>query len=450
MSWSSDAQVGHVRRRAALAAATALLVVGAAGCGGDEGGSGDGSTVTVQAQSLQIPVFQDVAKRFQADHPGVTVKIVNLTDEQKNTTNAQILASSDAPDVAIVPINSTPYTQLIRAKALMPLDDVWQRAGLQQKYGGAADSLKTDGTPYLAQFDSVLYNAVYYNQQAFEQAGVPVPQNHQMASDQELYDAVTKLKAAGMDGLAVGGASSNGYKYGWMLDAQLAANADPAALQDFNSSWQTGATQAVEYTDPQFVDSLQQLQDWQDHGVFATGHVGATDDQAQAQFTSGGAAMLLGHNVSADQIEKAQPTFGFDWFLLPGATAGKPTLPTIYSGDTFAVPTKAANADLGKQFIEYFMTDESQSQQAALSGQLPAVNSVDPASLQGLNPMAQDIYAFAGANGTGAGWTSVTPGPLGQSFIGPELQQQLNGAQTPAQTGENMQQHFEEYEASNG
>jgi len=430
--------------------ASLTLVLSACGGNSDAGSDTGNSTLTVQAQSLQIPTFQAVAAAFEAEHSGVKVDIQTLTDDQKNTTNAQVLASADPPDVGIVPINATPYTQLSKAKQLLPLDDVWEASNLQERYGQAADSLKTGGTPYLAQFDQILYNVIYYNKDAFAKAKVGAPKNHQLTSNDELYSAVDKLKAAGLDGLSIGGGTSNGYKYGWLLDAQLASNADAAALENMNTSWQPGASQTVTYTDPSFTASLQQLQDWQDKGVFPSGHVATTDEQSLADFVAGKTGMYISHNLAVGDIDKAKPSFDYDWFLMPSATPGKATLPTTYAGNTFAVPKNSDSPDLAKQFIELYLSDDMQAKQSELTGQLPAVNTVTPDQLTSLAPLVKDIVAFAAKNGTGAGWTSVTPGPLSQAFIGPELQKQLNGQQTVAETAEDEQKNYEKFIAANG
>ncbi len=439
-----------------VTASLAALVLTLSACSGGSGQSAGGgapsenSTLTVQSQALQIPTFQAVAAAFEAQHSGVKVNIQTLTDEQKNTTNAQVLASADPPDVAIVPINATPYTQLSKAKQLLPLDDVWQASDLQKRYGEAAESLKSGGTPYLAQFDQVLYNVIYYNKNAFTKAGIEAPKNHQLTSNDELYAAVDKLKAAGFDALSIGGGTANGYKYGWLLDAQLAANADPAALQNMNSSWQPGASQTVRYTDPVFTTSLQQLQDWQGKGVFPKGHVATTDEQSLADFVAGKTGMYISHNLAVGDLKKAKPSFDYDWLLMPSVTPGKGTLPTTYAGNTFAVPKNSDSPDLAKQFIELYLTDEMQAKQSELTGQLPAVNTVAPEKLTTLAPLVKDIVTFAAKNGTGAGWTSVTPGPLSQAFIGPELQKQLNGEQTVTETAADEQKNFEDYIAGNG
>lgn len=402
-------------------------------------------TLTVQAQSPAA--VEAVGKEFSRAYPNVTVKVVQITDAQKTTTNAQLLASDDAPDVGIVPINAAPYLQLLQAKQLVPLDDVWQAADLQKRYGDqVANSLKSSGTPYLAAFDSVYYNIGYYNVDAFKKAGVALPQNHQFESNQVLLDAAASLKAAGYDLLAVDGGSGNGYKYGWMLDGLLAVNATPDALQSYMTAWQTGSPQAFEYTDSNFVDSLQQLSSWQDSGVFAPGSVGAQQDASLGAFSAGKAAMFLGGVWSVPDMEKAAEGFAFDWVLLPGLN--KPALPVIYTGDTFAIPVKSKNIDMAKKFIEFFLTDDMQRLLSNESGLLPAVTTVDPATLD-LRPMGKDIVNFVKANGVSAGWTSVTPGALGQAFIGPELQKQLVGSQTAQQTGENQQANYVKFTTSN-
>jgi raffinose/stachyose/melibiose transport system substrate-binding protein len=434
-----------LRRLAAIGALAALTGVSLSACSASSGSQS--KTLTVQVQAAQVPAFKNVVKTFEKENKGVTVKLQTLSDQQKISTNGQILAGNDAPDVGIVPTNAQSYTDLIKAKALLPLTDVWKKENLQKRYGSdIASSLKSNGTAYVALFDKTFYNTIFYNKTAFQKAGITVPADRQIDSNADLYSMIAKLKTAGYQGIANGG--NDGYRWGWMLDGQLFANTTKAQLQNLTTSWEAGAKQTVKYTDPAFTKSVTQIKNWYDHGVFTNGVLGQSDDQAQAEFTGGQAAMILDGAFSPASIDQAKPTFKYDWLLMPGATAGKPTIPTAYGGDNFAVPTKSKNPALAKKFIELFLSDQMQTEQAKLTGALPAVNTVDPAKIPSLGPQVQSIVAYAAQHGSGVGWTSVAPGGLAQSFFDPQMQKVLSGSQTVAQLAEAQQQQFTTFTAS--
>ncbi|MFM9458128.1 ABC transporter substrate-binding protein [Streptomyces europaeiscabiei] len=421
--------------------ALAATGLASAGCSGDPAAASN--TLTIQVQAAQQPAFEYAAGLLKKKHPDVKVELQTITEQQKSTTNSQILASSGAPDVGLVPINAQPYVDLARAGKLTPLDDVWKGANLESRYSASiAKSLKWDGKPYLTLFDTTFYNVVYYNKTAFEKAGITAPKNHQISSNQKLYDIVSKLKKAGYDGLSTGG--SSGYQFGWLVDAQLQANASDDALEDFLTSWQPGAKQTVPYTSPEFTESLAQISEWKEHGVFPSGVVGQSGDQAQAAFTAGDAGMLLAGTWIPSVL--GDTDFDYDWLLLPGA-GNQPTLPTLYAGDTLAIPTASKNVAMAKEFLKIYVSDEVQKYAAQHVGSLPAVKTVEAASVSELGPIVQSIIDFTNTTGFGLGWTSTLPGSIGQSFIDPQVQQLVSGQTTAKKIGEAEQQEFEKYKA---
>lgn len=432
------------RRRAlvavALASAAALVL---AGCTASK--SATDTSLTVQVQSVQLPAFQYAANLLEKKHPGLKVKLQTIAGEQKSTTNTQILASSNAPDIGIVPNSAQPYFDLMKAKKLIPLTDLWKSADLESRYGNTvATSLKWNGTPYLALFDTTYYNIVLYNKTAFTKAGVTVPADHQIASNDDLYSMVSKLKTAGYDGLAIGG--SSGSQFGWLMDAQLQANAPKASFQDYLTSWQSGNKQKVKYSNPAFTDSIAQLADWNKHGVFPAGFIAASGDQAQAQFTSESAAMIIGGTWFPSIIKKQK--FDYGWLLLPGAK-DTPTVPSLYAGDTLAIPTASKHQALAKEFLEIYSSDKVQIYAAKTVGSLPAVTTVKAADVPALGPIVQEVVDYA-TKKVGIGWTSTVPSSLGGTFIDAEAQKVLGGQVTVEQAGKDQQQAFETYKSQNG
>jgi raffinose/stachyose/melibiose transport system substrate-binding protein len=434
------------RRSAVLAAVLSLSLLAAACSSGDSGGGS--STLTVQVQAEQLKAFKYAADIFEKKNPGVKVKLQTITGEQKNSTNAQVLASGDAPDIGIVPTNAPPFLELMKNDALVPLDDVWKSADLDNRMDKAtAESIKSDGKPYVVLFDTVYYNLVFFNKEAFKKAGVEAPANHQLESPEQLYTIADQLDDAGYKGLAVGG--SSGFQLGWMLDAQLAANADKASFDDFTNAWKSGKEQQVPYTDPGFVDSIAQVQKFEKNGVFVPGYLGQKIDQAQAAFTSGKTAMLLGGIWMPAIFDDAKSgvKFDYDWMLLPGKAG--PTLPTVYAGDTLAVPKASDNQAMAKKFLEIYVSDDVQRYAAVNVGSMPAVKSVDPTKIDKLPKVTQDVVSFVNDNGAGVGWTSIAPGSLAQTFIDPEMQKLLAGQTSLKKVGEAQQKQFESFKKDN-
>jgi molybdate transport system substrate-binding protein len=89
------------RTRAAL---TALLLLVASGCAGGRTGTADGSpesgTLTVLAASSLAEAFTGLKKQFEADHPGVTVRLAfdssaTLAEQVNQGAPADVLATAD-------------------------------------------------------------------------------------------------------------------------------------------------------------------------------------------------------------------------------------------------------------------------------------------------------------------------------------------------------------------
>lgn len=431
-----------------IGAVAATLCVTLAGCGTSDDSS-DPNTLVVQVQSAQLEAFQYAADKFEEQHDGVTVELQTVTEQQKSTTNAQILASEDAPDIGLVPTNAAPYLQLIKADGLLPLDDVWENADLDSRMDPAiAESIKWEGDPYVVLFDTTFYNIVFYNKEAFAEAGITEPEDHQVKTDQELYDIVGELESAGYDGIALGG--NSGYQWGWLCSAQLYANASEDAFADFTNSWRAGAEQQVPFTSPEFTDSVARIKEWSDKEVFPKGVLAQGVDQAQAAFTSGAAGMFLGGTWMPSLMAEESVAFDYGWLLLPGAEASSPTLPTVYAGDTLGIPRTADNPDLAKEFLELYVSDDVQEYAAQTVGSLPSVTTVDPASVPELGPQVQEVIAFTAEHGSGIGFTSAVPGALGGSFLDPAMQQLLGGQLTVEQLGEQQQEQYETFKSENG
>ncbi|MGZ4449358.1 MAG: molybdate ABC transporter substrate-binding protein [Nocardioides sp.] len=91
------------------------LLLPLAGCGGDDGGGSGKATITVLAASSLTGTFTELAHRFEADHPGVTVKLsfdssATLAQQAADGAPGDVLATADTStmDSARSALDGTP------------------------------------------------------------------------------------------------------------------------------------------------------------------------------------------------------------------------------------------------------------------------------------------------------------------------------------------------------
>jgi raffinose/stachyose/melibiose transport system substrate-binding protein len=421
---------------AVAVASTAALVLAGCSSGGSSGATS--KSITVQVQTGQAAEIAAFIKVFEKQHPGDTVKTVSVSQTAKTGSNLQVLTSSNAPDVAIVPTNTQVFSRLTTGKQLLSLSDVWSQAKLQSRYGDSlANSLKTSGTPYVVSFDSTIYNVVYYNEAMFKKAGIAVPADHRIASLSDLQSMVTKLKAIGKQGLSVG--PSDGFQSSWMIDAFLPTTTTPGQLQNYLTNWESNKIAiTAKYTDAPFVNALTQIQSMGKSGVFQTGFLGQSVAQSESNFVQQSAGMLLDGSYSPAVLKKDGVAFDYDWLLLPPVDPSAKTQVSLYNGDAYAIPARAKNPTLAKEFLESIMSVQAQSLLPG-QGSLPSVNDVPQSAFKDSAVQVQSLLADEAKNGGQPGWTSVVPGGLGQQLVDPKVQEMLNGNGTAAAIGAAVQ-----------
>jgi raffinose/stachyose/melibiose transport system substrate-binding protein len=442
--------IHHARRTLFGASLAALLAVTVTGCGKSGDGSGsDTTTITVQQQAgdQNVATMQSAAKLFEAANPKVKVKIQVITVETKNTTNANVLTGANPPDVGVVPTNSPAYSQLVKGKKLVPLEDVWSAAELKTRYGAAIASALTapDGNHYVVSVDSVYYSIAYYNKELFTKAGITAPADHRITSADQLYSMVAALKKAGKQGVGLGGKS--GYAASWMLDALLPTSASTDQVNNYLTSWQSSVPETAKYTDPVFVKTVEQLQDYNKNGVFQKGFLAADTPAVEALFQKGDLGMMIDGSWMAATFRKSMKDVG--WLLLPPVDSAAKTQVTAFAGDGLGIPLGAKHPDLAKKFLEFFMSEQNMAESVIKAGgNLAPVTMPDSAYTQ-LDPMVQEMLADVKAGGVQSGWTSTVPGTLGQAFFDPLIQSMYAGQAAPADICDKLEAQLAKTRAEN-
>ena len=421
-----------MNRRKGMLTAAVLSVLGltasaAAAAAVPATASAEPQTLVVQSSSYFAATMEAVGALLEEQNPGLTVEYQQITGEQEMTTNLQLLASDEAPDIGGAPINGPVYTELVKAGALLPLDDVWAAAGLEEAYGPElAESLMHDGTPYNVNVSRVLYGIAWYDRDIFAELGIPEPENHEIPTYEDLLTITTALRDGGYQPLLIPGGGAE--YWNWLVDVFLPTSATPDQFQNLSTNFNPAVEITASYTDPEVTAVFDELKAMYDDQMFQDGILGMDKAGTDALFASGHAGMIMGHSLTpAGLSELAASDLNLDWVLLPPINPAQPTRPIVYNGNTFVVPATADNPEMAKKFLELLMSPEIQAQIPELTGGgSPGINLPDIADPTGL-------LQYVAENGSYVGWAAVTPGQL--NAVDSKVQAVLTGAQTSAEVG---------------
>jgi ABC-type glycerol-3-phosphate transport system substrate-binding protein len=162
--------------------------------------SKDPVTLKVQYETTAAPEekWKAMAKEFTKKYPNVKIEFTAITNEAKGGPNLQVLSSDGAPDIGLIPLNSNVYTQLVKNKALVPLNGIFKADDTVKRIGPPADSLlQPDGNYYAAPHSVVYYNVLWTNPDAIKKAGATLPKDGHFKNVTEFINFSKKCSAAG-------------------------------------------------------------------------------------------------------------------------------------------------------------------------------------------------------------------------------------------------------------
>ena len=196
------------KTRAAAIAALGLGVAlaasacaGGASSGNSGGGSSSGGNVTLTFWTNATPgpgltFFQNAIKSFDAAHPGVTIKMQAIQNEDYDGKLQTALASNSTPDI-FFQRGGGKMLAMVNANQVAPLT---LTAADQANVSAAALAGETlNGKIYAIPMDQQP-EGFYYSKDLFKQAGI----TSTPTTIPELEADVAKLKAINVDPIAVG------------------------------------------------------------------------------------------------------------------------------------------------------------------------------------------------------------------------------------------------------
>ncbi|TXK18491.1 extracellular solute-binding protein [Homoserinibacter sp. GY 40078] len=376
----------RITRVGALAAASALAIGGLTACqsGGGESSGGD-VTITWWHNSTSDPLkslWADVASEFEADHPGVTVKVEGYQNEElQRTLIPNALRSGGGVDL-FQAWGGGEIKDQVAAGYVKDISDA--AADTIEAVGPVVSGWQVDGKTYGLPFQYGI-EGFWYNTDLFAEAGIDAPPT----TLDELYTAIDKLKAAGITPIAVGAGDKWPAAHYWYNFALKSCS--PDTLKEAQSQ--------LVFDDPCFVEAGELLQEFIDSEPFQDGFLATSAQQgagsSAGMLATGKAAMeLMGHwnpgvmggilKDDAGQDDATPPEF-LGWFNFPGidGTAGDPTA-ALGGGDGFACAQWAPDECV--ELLEYIESEDVQSRFGEIGAGIPvlpaAASSITDPNLQ--------------------------------------------------------------------
>ena len=350
-------------RALGLLCAGAMLV--AAGCGDDDSSSdGSDTTITWWHNSNNDPgkgYYEQVAKDFESDHPGVDVKVSAMAHEDMVDKLDAAFQSGDIPDV-YMERGGGELADHVEAEMVRDLSG--DSADVISKIGGSVAGWQMDGKTYALPF-SVGVVGFWYNKDLFAQAGI----TDTPTTMDDLYADIATLKDAGITPISVGAGDKWPAAHYWYYTALRACPVD--VLKD--------AVTSLDFSDACFVKAGEVIDDLLATEPFNPGFLttkaqeGATS--ASGLLATGNVAMeLQGHwepgvmqGLTDDGQGLGDKT---GWFAFPAVDGGQgdPT-DALGGGDAWGVSAEAP--DVAVDFANYLLSDEVQQGFAANDMGLP-------------------------------------------------------------------------------
>jgi raffinose/stachyose/melibiose transport system substrate-binding protein len=380
---------------AAIAAVSLGVVLAAAACssgsgsnGGNGGnGSSSGGNVTLTFWTNATPgpgltFFQNAIKSFDTAHPGVTIKMQAIQNEDYDGKLQTALASNSAPDV-FFQRGGGKMLAMVNASQVTPLT---LTAADQANVSAAALAGETlNGKVYAIPMDQQP-EGIYYSKDLFKQAGITATPT----TIPELEADVAKLKAINVAPIAVGA------KDAWPA-AHWYYN---FALRECSQATMNTAGTTLKFTDPCWTKAGNDLTAFLKVNPFQTGFL-----TTAAQVGAGSSAGLIANHKAGMELmgawdpgtistltpnQKPLPDLG--WFPFPAVPGGAGDPSAMMGGiDGYSVAPNAPKEAF--EFLEFLLTTPQQKAYATAFITLPVnkaaqsvvTDSVSVSALQALN-----------------------------------------------------------------
>ena len=322
----------------------------------------------IEVNPAQVKIWEEVARAYEASHPGVKVEMQFLENEAYKAKLPTILQSKDRPNIIYSWAGGVLKTQ-IDAGVLEDITD--QVKGYSDSITPAALAAFTSNGRVYGLPISLSQVGFLCNKDLMAKAKVDPAA---IKTWDDLLAAVKTIKAAGVTPIVVGGADKWPLHFYWThLAVRIGGKAAfDAALRDENGGF-AGET---------FQKSGELFKQLVDLQPFQNGFLGFKNPQAVGYFGDGKAAMTLAISsvynlqraLAADKVGLSEDKIC--WFDFPVVPGGKGAPTDTLGGITGWLVTKDSPKE-AVDFLKYFLSKDVQTRLAAGSYVIPVVQGAE-------------------------------------------------------------------------
>jgi raffinose/stachyose/melibiose transport system substrate-binding protein len=322
----------------------------------------------IEANPVQVKIWEEVARDFEAKNPGVKVEMSFLENEAYKAKAPTLLQSKDRPHIIYSWAGGVLKSQVEAGV----LEDISKLAGDTPSHlsPAAVAAFTVDGKLYGLPH-TVSQVGFMYNKALFAKAGID---GAKITGWDDLLDAVRKLKAASVTPIVVGGADKWPLHFYWThLAVRIGGKPGfEAALKGENGGFES----------PVFLRSGELFKQLVDLQPFQTGFLGFKNPDAVGFFGDGKAAMILAISsfyhtqraLSASKTGVGDDNIG--WFNFPVIPAGKGDPADTLGGINGWLITKGAPKE-AVAFVRHFVSEDVQKRLAAGNFIIPTYNGAE-------------------------------------------------------------------------
>ena len=304
-----------LRIAAVMMAATMTMSLAACGGKSDDAGkkdSGDGDKVitywNIGTEGADKETLQYAVDEFNKNtKSGYTVESVPIQNDNYKEKLVVAMSSGECPDM-YTSWSGGPMNEYIDSGFAQPLDDLYEKYDLKDKYMDAALAQASyNGKLYAVPTYNVSLAGVFYNKEMFKKYNLEVPK-----TVSELETVCNKLKDEGITPFAL----ANAPKWTGSMYFQCLA-ARKGGLEPF----QKAAAGEGTFEDECFQYAGEKIQEWVKNGYFPEGVNSLSEDDGQAKqlMYQESAAMLLCGSWYTGTFSSDSPEFyeKIGWFSFP-------------------------------------------------------------------------------------------------------------------------------------
>lgn len=322
----------------------------------------------VEVNPNQVKLWEESARRFEANHPGVRIEPQYLENEAYKAKLTTLLQSRDKPAMFYSWAGGVLKAQ-VEAGVVEDLTDE-TRDFVGTLAPSAVSAFTVNGHLYGIP-QALTEVGFFYNKDLFRKAGVDADA---IKTWDDLLGAVRKLKTAGITPLSVGGADKWPVSFYWSYLAlrQGGRNAFETALKG----------EAGGFAGETFVKAGERFKELVDLQPFQNGFLGSKHLPAIGQFADGKAAMTLAisviynqqRSIAADKKGLSDEQIG--WLNFPVLPGGKGAATDTLGGVVGWVVSKGAPRET-VPFLKSFVSKDVQGKLAGAGYIVPVVAGAD-------------------------------------------------------------------------